>query len=111
MPIFKPNIPVVQPDPTVTVDATAAAALPVGVNRFRLVVVDDAGNESEPTQISVIVRDTGKPTAILDIVDANGTRISPTVSSGTNFILSGARSSDLAPGKITEYRFTLLDRV
>lgn len=107
---FKLNIPVVQRDPVVRVDVAATAPLPVGANRFRLVVVDDSGNESDPTFLDVVVRDTQKPTAVLDVVNADGRRIDPVVPQGTSFILSGARSSDVAPGKVVEYRFTLVDR-
>ncbi len=107
---FKLNTPVVQKDPVVKVDVTATAPLPLGANRFRLVVVDDAGNESDPTFLDVVVRDTQKPTAVLDMVNADGKRIDPVVARGESFILSGARSSDVAPGKVVEYRFTLVDR-
>lgn len=110
MPEFKPNQPIVQNDPTVKVDVNAAAPLPLGANRFRLMVVDDAGNESEPTFLDVVVRDVQKPTGVLDMVNADGKRIDPVVARGQSFILSGARSSDVAPGKVVEYRFTLVDR-
>ena len=110
MPEFKLNQPVVQKDPVVHVDVAATAPLPVGANRFRLIVVDDAGNESDPSFLDVVVRDTQKPTAVLDVVDVNGKRIDPLVPAGQSFTLSGARSSDLAPGKVVEYRFTLVDR-
>lgn len=110
MPEFKPNQPVVQREPLVRVDVTAASPLPVGANRFRLIVVDDSGNESEPTFLDVVVRDTTRPTAVLDVVDANGRRVDPVVAQGASFILSGARSSDVEPGKVVEYRFTLVDR-
>ena len=58
MPEFKPNVPVVQTDPLVRVDVDKNKPLPPGRYRFELVVVDDAGNESEPAQIDVIVKDT-----------------------------------------------------
>lgn len=107
---FKTNVPVVQKDPVVTVDVRPDAPMPIGAHKFRLVVVDDAGNESEPAVIEVIVRDTEKPTAVLDVVNADNKVVEPVVSAGSSFILSGARSTDVAPGKIREYRFTLLDR-
>jgi hypothetical protein len=108
---FRLNQPVVQRDPQVRVDVTAAAPLPLGANRFRLVVVDDAGNESDPTFLEVVVRDAQRPTAVLDLVDANGRRIDPaTVRQGESFTLSGARSTDVAPGRVVEFRFTLVDR-
>jgi hypothetical protein len=110
MPEFKPNQPIVQKDPAVRVDVSAAAPLPLGANRFRLIVVDDAGNESEPAFLDVLVRDAVKPTAVLDVVNVDGKRIDPVVPQGQSFILSGVRSSDVAPGKVAEYRFTLVDR-
>ena len=85
------------------------APLPLGANKFSLVVVDDAGNVSAPTILEVIVRDLDKPTAVLDVVDATLKRIEPVVPFGSPFTLSGARSSDVAPGKVVEYRFMLVD--
>ncbi|MES2034792.1 MAG: hypothetical protein V4466_11490 [Pseudomonadota bacterium] len=106
---FVPKTPVVQPDPQVKVDVTAADPLPLGVNRFQLIVVDDAGNESEPAFLEVVVRDRARPTAVLQIVDGNGSPISPAeVPFGSSFILSAEKSSDVAPGKVVEYRFTLM---
>jgi|SRR6185295_11874349 len=110
MPEFKPNQPIVQKEAVVRVDVTPTTPLPLGANRFRLVVVDDAGNESEPTFLDVVVRDLEKPTAVLDVVNADLKRIEPVVTRGQSFILSGARSADVAPGTVTEYRFTLVDR-
>ena len=111
MPEFKPNQPIVQKEPVVQVDVTATTPLPLGANRFRLIVVDDAGNESEPTFLDVVVRDLERPTAVLDVVNSGRlTRIDPVVAQGQSFILSGARSADVPPGKVAEYRFTLVDR-
>ncbi|MCC6829080.1 MAG: hypothetical protein IT550_12715 [Novosphingobium sp.] len=107
---FKLNTPVVQKDAVVKVDVAAANPLPVGANRFRLIVVDDAGNLSDATFLDVVVRDTQKPTAVLDMVNSDGKRIDANVGQGESFTLSGARSSDVAPGKVVEYRFTLVDR-
>jgi hypothetical protein len=111
MPVFNVNKPVNQTGHTVKVDVSAAAPLPLGMNRFQLVVIDDAGNPSEPTFLNVIVRDTDKPTAVLQMVDASGRAIDPSVPFGTSFNLTGVNSKDTAPGKIVEYQFTLLDRV
>ena len=74
-------------------------------------VVDscDAGNASDPTFIDVIVRDLEKPTAVLQLVDPNGRPINPAeVAFGQAFVLSAARSSDIAPGKVVEFQFTLV---
>lgn len=106
---FKPNVPVVQKEPLVTVDVKQDAPMPPGKYRFQLVVVDDANNESEPAFLDVIVMDTQRPTAVLDIVNADGAVIKPNVSVGARFALSGARSSDVAPGKVKSYKFTLLE--
>ena len=106
---FSKNVPISQPDPTVTVEVTATNPLPLGLNRFQLVVVDDFGNESAPAFVDVIVKDTDKPTAVLDMVNSDGAIITPTVSSGHSFILSGKRSSDAGGGKVVTYRFTLID--
>lgn len=108
---FKTNVPVVQKDPVVTVEVNEREPFPAGPLRFRLVVVDEAGNESDPSFLDVIVRDSEKPTAVIDVVNAEGKVLEPVVSVGASFILSGSRSSDVPPGKVKEYRFTLLDRV
>lgn len=110
MATFKPNQPVVQSDPMVKVDVTRAEPLPVGPHRFRLVVVDDAGNASDPTFLEVVVLAPTDPTAVLDIVDDSGKRVDANVPFGKSFTLSGARSSDVPPGKVVEYRFTLVER-
>lgn len=107
---FVVNQPVVQPEPLVRVDVTPNAPLPLGVNRFRLIVVDDSGNESEAAFLEVIVRDADRPTAVLDMVNADGRRIDPVVGFGASFLLSGERSADTGGGRVTEYRFTLVDR-
>lgn len=110
MATFKPNQPVVQSDPTVRVDVTRAEPLAVGPHRFRLVVVDDAGNPSDPTFLDVVVLAPTDPTAVLDIVDSAGARVDAKVPFGKPFILSGLRSSDVPPGKVVEYQFTLVER-
>jgi hypothetical protein len=110
MATFQTNRPISQTDPTIKVDVAAANPLQLGANRFQLVVLDSAGNESTPAVLDVVVRDTSKPTAVLDLVDSNGQRVDPVASFGQSFTLSGARSADLPPGRIVEYRFTLLSR-
>jgi hypothetical protein len=107
---FKINVPVVQADPSVTVDITAANPLGVGKHTFRLTVVDDSGNESDPAFVDVVIVDTEKPTAVLDLVNRDGKIVDPSVGFAQPFILSGARSKDDPPGKVKEFRFTLLDR-
>lgn len=107
---FKPNQPIAQADPTIKVEVSAASPLPVGSNRFQLVVVDDEGNLSAPVTFEVIVQAAKIPTAVLEVVDANGSRLDPSVEFGKPFTLSAAKSVDIAPGKVVEYRFTLLGR-
>jgi hypothetical protein len=109
MPEFKPNVPVVQKDPLVSVDINQGSPMLAGKYRFQLVVVDDGNNESDPAFLDVIIRDTERPTAVLDMVNADGALVEPVVSVGSSFQLSGARSSDVPPGKVKAYRFTLLD--
>jgi hypothetical protein len=107
---FKVNVPVSQDTADVKVEGTDSAPLPLGPNRFSLVVVDDSGNESEPITIVVTVADADKPTAVLNVVNSDGKVLAPQIAFGQTFILSGGASVDKEPGKIKEYRFTLLDR-
>ena len=100
MATFVPGQAVVTSDASVEVTTTATAPLAPGKHRFQLVVVDDAGNVSEPSVAEVVIVDDKKPTAVID---------APTrVPFGTSFALSGARSFDLPPGKIVQYRWTLI---
>jgi hypothetical protein len=100
MPEFKKGETIVTETPKVEVTVNPNQPLPVGRHIFQLVVVDDSGNQSQPAAAEVIIRDTQKPTAVIDVpinVDA-----------GKSFELSGARSFDLPPGKIIRYQWTLL---
>ena len=72
--------------------------LPVGRQIFRLIVVDDSGNQSKPDQIVVIIADQSAPTAVLQ-----GPQ---TVASGTSFKLSGEKSFDVGGGKVVKYVWT-----
>jgi hypothetical protein len=77
--------------------------LPVGQHRFNLTVVDDSGNTSSPALITVIVADTSAPTAVLDLLDAQGrTIVDNRVAFGAGFILSGKRSVDVG-GAISKF--------
>lgn len=106
---FVLNQPISQADPVVSVEVSRDKPLPVGANRFQLIVVDNDGNQSDPVFLDIIVQADTVPTAVLDMVDANGGRVDATVPFGTSFILSASRSSDVAPGKLVEYRFTLVN--
>jgi hypothetical protein len=97
---FFPNKPIETKEPKIEVTVSPNAPLPVGVTRFQLVVVDDSGNESEPNFVEVVIRDTQRPTAVLDAPRQ--------VEAGQSFALSGDRSSDVAPGKVVRYLWTLV---
>ncbi|MEM1143214.1 MAG: hypothetical protein AAGI88_11580 [Pseudomonadota bacterium] len=97
---FRPNNPVTTDTPTVEVTIDSDQPLPIGRSRFRLTVTDDSGNESTPADVDVIIRDTQRPTAVLD---------APTVVNyGESFTLSGERSTDIG-GRIVRYRWELLE--
>ena len=98
---FRPGQPVETNTPDVEVTIAPNAPLPAGRHRFQLVVEDDSGNRSDPSTAEVIVRDTQRPTAILDAPRE--------VDFGRSFQLSGRRSSDIAPGRIVRYLWTRLD--
>jgi hypothetical protein len=89
-------------EPTVSVDVSANSFIPAGVHHFQLIVVDDAGNASDPATAQIIIKDTVKPTAVLAVVP---TQVDPAVS----FRLDGTKSSDVPPGKIAQYIWTLID--
>jgi hypothetical protein len=110
MPELKVGVEETRQVPTLDVEVNPSNPLPIGAHRFQLVVVDDTGNVSEPAVLEVIVRDTEKPTAVLDVVDANNKVLGTTVPFGKGFRLSGLRSTDNPPGKVVTWKFTLLDR-
>jgi hypothetical protein len=97
---FRVGQAVVTDNPEVEVTVAANAPLPAGRHRFQLVVADDSGNSSDPSVVEVIVRDTQKPTAVLDAPRE--------VELGRSFQLSGRRSSDIG-GRIVRYTWTRLD--
>jgi hypothetical protein len=98
---FKTGQPVETTTSDVEVTVTPSSPLPAGRHRFQLVVEDDSGNLSAPDTVEVIVRDTQKPTAVLDAPRE--------VELGRSFQLSGKRSSDVATGRIVKYIWTRLD--
>jgi hypothetical protein len=100
MPEFRAGQPVTTNTPDVEVTVAPNAPLPAGRHRFQLVVEDDSGNSSDPSITEVIVRDTQKPTAVLDAPRE--------VELGRSFQLSGRRSSDVG-GRIVKYTWTRLD--
>lgn len=99
MPQFKPGEPIETEEPTVRVEVDPQRPLAPGRYTFQLVVVDDSGNESAPDSVTVIVRDTQRPTAVIEAPAS--------VVFGESFALDGRRSSDVG-GQITTYRWTLV---
>lgn len=95
MATFSLNTPIETTDPKIEVTVDPARPLTAGVYRFQLVVVDDSGNASDPQIVEVIVKDSQRPTAVIDA-------LSP-VEFGKSFTLSGERSTDAPPGKIVKY--------
>ncbi len=55
MAVFKPGVPIATSEPFVQVDA----GVPAGRRQFRLVVIDDEGNQSRPTIVVVTIVDRG----------------------------------------------------
>jgi hypothetical protein len=82
--------------------------LSVGQHRFSLTATDDSGNTSTPAMITVIVRDSKAPTAVLDLRDARGAQvIDGRIEFGAGFILDGSRSTDIG-GRIESYTWEIL---
>ncbi len=94
---FLINTPLKTDAPTIVVDVSGPTGSPLAVGQhvFQLVVVDDSGNESKPSQFTVLVKDTQAPTAAISAP--------PEVSFGQSFTLDGSKSSDLPPGKIVTW--------
>lgn len=101
MATFVVGTPVESAEPSVEFTVDPAAPLASGRHRVQLVVVDDSGNQSLPDTVEFIVRDTTNPTAVLDLPRQ--------VELGTSFILDGRRSSDVPPGRVVRWNFTLLE--
>lgn len=97
---FVINADVVTTEPTVEVTVTRERPLPIGRQRFRLIVVDDAGNRSAPDEVTVIVADQDAPTAVL--------RAPTLVGFSRSFELNGAASFDVGGGRLVEYVWTYL---
>jgi hypothetical protein len=99
--VFQAGTKVETADPVVEVTVSVDRPIPVGSHRFQLVVQDESGNLSDPAVVTVIIKDTKKPTAVLDEVGV--------VEFGQSFTLSGKRSSHIPPGKIVKYVWTMMD--
>ncbi|WP_341679308.1 hypothetical protein [Niveibacterium sp. SC-1] len=97
---FAINTDIATDTPTIEVTLSVDRPLAIGRHRFRLVVVDDAGNASQPDEVVVIVADQGAPTAVLGAPSV--------VAFGTSFNLDGQRSFDTGGGRVVRYTWTYL---
>ena len=97
---FVINKDVVTPESKVEVTITPTNAIPLGRQRFRLIVVDAAGNRSNPDEVIVIVADQDNPTAVL--------RGPGVTAFGRSFSLDGTASFDPNGGQIVQYVWTYL---
>ena len=99
---FQVGTKVTTPENTVSVDVTPTSPIAPGVHHFQLIVVDEAGNASDAATAQIVIKDTTKPTAVLAIVPSQ-------VDPGVSFRLDGSKSSDLPPGKIVQFIWTMVD--
>jgi hypothetical protein len=97
---FVINAEVVTNEPNVEVTVSPDRPIALGRQRFRLIVVDDAGNRSAPDEVTVIIADQDAPTAVL-----RAPRISPF---GRSFALDGSASFDAGGGRVVQYVWTYL---
>ena len=97
---FVINADVVTEEPRVEVTVTAERPIALGRQRFRLIVVDDAGNRSLPDEVTVIVADQDAPTAVLRAPRITGF--------GRSFALDGSASVDAGGGRLVQYVWTYL---
>lgn len=84
--------------PTIEVTVNPDRPLPIGRQRFQLVVVDDAGNVSRADEVVIIVADQSAPTAVI--------RAPSLVPSGQSFTLDGSASFDVGGGRVTTWVWT-----
>ncbi|MDB5801317.1 MAG: hypothetical protein JWL63_2256 [Rhodocyclales bacterium] len=84
--------------PTIEVTINKDKPLPIGRQRFRLVVVDDSGNVSKADELIVIIADQDAPTAVLGAPSV--------VATGASFGLDGSKSFDVGGGKVVKYVWT-----
>lgn len=97
---FIVNQDVVTEVPSVEVTIGANNPMPLGRQRFRLIVTDDSGNASQPDEVEVIIADQDAPTAIIA-----APRI---VGFGRSFEMDGSRSFDAGGGRIVRFSWTYL---
>jgi hypothetical protein len=83
--------------------------LKVGSHIFQLQVVDDSTNPSDPAQVTVIVVDSQKPTAVIAACDEQGNPlVRNRVPFGSGFMLDGRKSVDIG-GRIVTYIWTRVE--
>ena len=97
---FTINTDVVTETPTVEVTVSPERPIPIGRQRFRLIVVDDAGNRSAADEVTMIIADQEAPTAVL-----RTPRVAPF---GRSFDLDGTGSFDVGGGRVVQYVWTYL---
>ncbi len=107
---MRPNLPIKTSDSKLNVEM-GDSPLGVGQHQFSLTVADTSGNQSTTVNLSLIVKDDQRPTAVLDVRDAQTGRLIPnnTISFGSSFQLSAARSVDPGGGSIKTYEWRRLD--
>jgi hypothetical protein len=87
-----------------------ANPLKIGKHVFQLIVLDDSGNASERANVTIVVVDRERPTAVIEVINARNERIStPTVEIPfrEQFVLTGDKSTDIG-GTVRSYVWTLL---
>lgn len=97
--VVNQEIAAASPDSLLSISVDDQNPLRVGVYEFQLVVADDAGNNSQPSVVRIVVADDQAPTAVIDAPDRVGF--------ATDFTLSGKRSVDIG-GQITRFTWTLI---
>ena len=100
---FAINVDIPTKQPTIEVTLSTAKPLPLGRHRFRLIVIDDAGNKSIGDEVEVVVADQDNPTAILSAPKVVGF--------GKSFMLDGSRSFDVGGGTVAQWVWTYLGPV
>lgn len=97
---FVPGVEISTETSTIEVTVSPDRPLPLGRQIFRLVVVDDAGNLSQPDQVVVIIADQDAPTAVL--------RAPQVTAFARNFGLDGSASFDAGGGRIVRWIWTYM---
>ncbi len=86
--------------------SASTAPVPVGVQEYELIVIDDSNNVSKPVRVEVVVQDSVAPTAVLEVSDGSGRPlVNGHIDYGEDFILSAKRSSDAGGGRVVGYRW------